>query len=157
MPPATPPPPPNAIGPDTRGELQAILDVHLEALARGDLAGYLYTIDPTRSELVACLRERFGRTSAANELAPLRIVTLEPYRNTYVRLVVRERDGPVTVYLRRAGVTYNIAKPPFQIWRESWRWYVSEPAPGEAALEPRASLDGSLAPLDLCLQRVAST
>ena len=129
--PAEPPPPPNAITPGTQGELQALLDLHVDRVVVRDHTGYALTIDPTREAYVSCMRERFALPDRATALRPARVVRIEPVGSTYLRAVVQERDGLVERFFRRAGVTWNQAKPPFYIWRESWRWYLSVPLPQE--------------------------
>lgn len=129
--PAEPPPPPNAITADTRSELQALLDLHVDRVAVRDHLGYALTIDPTREAYVACMRERFAVPDRAIALRPARVVRIERVGSTYLRTVVQERDGLVERFFRRAGVTWNQARPPFYIWRESWRWYLSVPLPQE--------------------------
>ena len=129
--PAEPPPPPNALTTETRGELQALIDLHVDRVAVRDHAGYALTIDPTREEYVACMRERFARPDRVLALRPARVVRVEPVGSTYLRAVVQERDGLVERFFRRAGVTWNQARPPFYIWRESWRWYLSVPLANE--------------------------
>lgn len=142
--PPEPPPPPNTITPQTRGEIQALLDVHLDRLRERDLVGYRLTVDPTRPALGACLDRAFEAGPArAASLAPLRVVAIERHLNSYLRATVRERDGLVEWTLRRAGVTWNQARPPFFIWRESWRWYVSEPGPAERPTTPLPPVDGT--------------
>ena len=129
--PAEPPPPPNAITQGTRGELQALLDLHVDRIEQRDDVGHRLTVDPTRTAYAACMDARFANSDRATALRPAQIVHLEPAGSTYIRAVVRQRDGLVERYFRRAGVTWNVVKPPFYIWRESWRWYLSVPLPPE--------------------------
>lgn len=129
--PAEPPPPPNAITAATRGELQSLLDLHVDRVEQGDDVGYRFTIDPTRESYSACLLSRFGSADRAASLRPARLLAIEPIGSTYIRAVVEQRDGLVERWFRRAGVTWNQARPPFYIWRESWRWYLSVPLPHE--------------------------
>lgn len=135
--PAEPPPPPNAITPELRGELQALLDLHVDRIEQRDDVGYRLTVDPRRVAYTACMSARFAGPERAAALRPAQLVHLEPIGGTYIRGVVRERDGLVERYFRRAGVTWNVVKPPFYIWRESWRWYLSVPLPNE---RPAASI-----------------
>ena len=148
--PPEPPPPPNAITPGTQSELQALLDLHVDRVAVRDHIGYALTIDPTRVEYVACMRERFALPDRAAALRPARVVRLEPVGSTYLRAVVQQRDGLVERFFRRAGVTWNQARPPFYIWRESWRWYLSVPLPQERPAAAITQHEGSLVRADDC-------
>lgn len=148
--PAEPPPPPNSITAETKGELQALLDVHVDRIEQRDDAGHALTVDPTRETYVACMRERFALPDRAAGLRPARVLRIEPVGSTYIRGVVRERDGLVERYFRRAGVTWNVVKPPFYIWRESWRWYLSVPLPNERPAIPITQHDGAPVRPDDC-------
>jgi hypothetical protein len=131
FPPAAPPAPPNEITPTLRSELQALLDVHVDRIAVGDDVGYRLTVDPTREDYARCMDRLFSLPGRADALRPARLIHLERVGSTYIRAVVQERDGPVERYFRRAGVFWNQALPPFSIWREAWRWYLSVPHPNE--------------------------
>ena len=148
--PAEPPAPPNAITQDTRGELQALLDLHVDRIAEQDGVGYRLTIDPTRSAYTACMDARFASGDRAVALRPARVLRLEPVGSTYIRAVVQERDGFVERFFRRAGVTWNVVKPPFYIWRESWRWYLSVPLPQERPATPITQHEGAPVRPDDC-------
>ena len=53
--PPRPPPPPNEITSSTPGELQALLDLHVDRIEQRDVAGYRLTVDPTRTAYAACM------------------------------------------------------------------------------------------------------
>ena len=148
--PPVPPPEPNAITAETRGELQALLDLHVDRIEQRDDVGYRLTVDPTRTAYVACLNARFASTDRAASMRPARLILLETVGSTYIRGVVRERDGLVERYFRRAGVTWNQALPPFYIWRESWRWYLSVPFPNERPASAITQYDGAPVRPDDC-------
>ncbi|HET8568267.1 MAG TPA: hypothetical protein VFM93_04705 [Candidatus Limnocylindria bacterium] len=141
--PRRPEPPPNAITATLQDELQQHLEVHYQTLRAGDRAGFLLTVDPFRGDLRRCLGERFDLVAEAGVRpeAP-RILRIEQFRSTYIRAYVREGDGVARMYFRRAGALYNIARPPFEIWREVWRWYVSEPVAAELGPERRREVGG---------------
>jgi len=61
----------------------------------------------------------------------MRLLRIERVGGSYIRGIVQERDGLSERYFRRAGVFWNQALPPFYIWREAWRWYLSVPLPDE--------------------------
>ncbi len=141
--PPEPPPPPNAITPTLRSELQALLDVHVDRIAARDDVGYRLTVDPARESYTACMERLFAQPDRAAAMRPARLVHIEPVGGTYIRGVVQERDGPVERFFRRAGVFWNQARPPFYIWREAWRWYLSVPNPGELPDAPITQYDGA--------------
>ncbi len=148
--PAEPPPPPNEITSSTKSELQALLDVHVDRVEQRDDAGYRLTIDPTRTAYAACMDARFASAEHARSLRPARLIHLERVGNTYIRGVVREGDSLVERYFRRAGVTWNVVKPPFYIWRESWRWYLSIPLPQERPSTSITQYEGAPVRADDC-------
>lgn len=148
--PAEPPPPPNEITSSTRGELQALLDLHVDRIEQRDDVGYRLTVDPTRAAYTACMESRFASAERATSMRPALLVHLEPIGSTYIRGVVRERDRLVERYFRRAGVTWNVVKPPFYIWRESWRWYLSVPLPQERLASTITQYEGAPVRPDEC-------
>ena len=148
--PAEAPPPPNEVTSATRGELQSLLDLHVDRSEQRDEAGYRLTVDPTRVDYAACMDSRSASAGRAASLLPARLVHLEPVGSTYLRGVVLEGDGLVERYFRRAGVSWNVVKPPFYIWRESWRWYLSVPLPNERPAAPLTQYDGAPVRPDSC-------
>ena len=129
--PPEPPPPPNAMTPTLHSELQALLDVHVDRIAARDDAGHRLTIDPTRKMYTACMERLFLEPDRSAALRPAKLLRIERVGGSYIRGVVQERDGLSERYFRRAGVFWNQALPPFYIWREAWRWYLSVPHPNE--------------------------
>jgi len=126
--PRAPEPPPNAILPETRGEIQATLDHHLATLARGDRDGYALSYDPERPALARCLEADYAAARAGGSPAAATVTVVTPVGIYDLRAVTAEPDGTTSVrYFRRAGVIWNRVKPPFFIWETSWRWYLSEP------------------------------
>ncbi len=148
--PPQPAPPPNEITASTPGELQALLDLHVDRLEQRDDAGYRLTIDPTRTAYAACMASVFANVERAMAMRPAHLVHLERVGSTFIRGVVQERDGLVERYFRRAGVTWNVVKPPFYLWRESWRWYLSTPLPGERPATSIARYEGAPVRPDGC-------
>lgn len=134
--PPEPPAPPNAITPTLHSELQALLDVHVDRIAVRDDVGHRLTIDPTRKTFTACMERLFAQPDRAAALGPARLLRIERVGGSYIRGVVQERDGLSERYFRRAGVFWNQAAPPFYIWREAWRWYLSVPHPNEVPAAP---------------------
>jgi len=148
--PAEAPLPPNEITSSTRGELQSLLDLHVDRSEQRDDAGYRLTVDPTRVAYAACMQSRFASAERATSMRPARLVHLEPVGSTYIRGVVLEGDGLVERYFRRAGVSWNVVKPPFYIWRESWRWYLSVPLPQERLANAITQYEGAPVRADDC-------
>lgn len=148
--PPVPPPEPNAITAETRGELQALLDLHVDRLEVRDDVGYRLTVDPTRSGYASCMQSVFADGGRATAMRPASLIHLEPLGSTYIRGLVRERDGLVERYFRRAGVSWNVVKPPFYIWRESWRWYLSVPLPSERPATAITQYEGATVRPDDC-------
>ena len=126
--PRPPEPPPNAILPETRGEIQATLDHHQATLARGDHDGFALSYDPERPALARCLEADYAAARAGGPPPPTTVTAATPVGTYELRAVTAEPDGTTAVrYFRRAGVIWNRVKPPFFIWATSWRWYLSEP------------------------------
>lgn len=132
--PRPPEPPPNAILPETRGEIQATLDYHLAAIARGDHDGFALTYDPERPSLAQCLEADYIAARTDGPPAPETVTGVTPVGTYDLRAVTVQADGTTAVrFFRRAGVIWNRVKPPFFIWATSWRWYLSEPRAADVA------------------------
>ncbi len=141
--PPEPPAPPNAITPTLHSEIQALLDVHVDRIAARDDAGHRLTVDPTRKTYTACMEHLFSQPDRAAALRPMKLLRIERVGGSYIRGIVQERDGLSERYFRRAGVFWNQALPPFYIWREAWRWYLSVPHPNELPDVPITQHDGA--------------
>ena len=110
----------------TKGELEAVLQKHIDALQRRGLAGFQGTYDLTRQAFRRCQGEEFeiGGTSLAR---PARILKVEPYRDTYVRAYVDEgRLGIARRYFRR----------------DEGRWIQTEPKNTELGGEKKKTVEG---------------
>ena len=120
--------PPNAILPDTRGEIQATLDHHFSTIARDDRDGHALSYDPERPDLARCLASDYTAARLAGPPPAARVTAVTPVGTYDLRAETVTPDGTTVVrYFRRAGVIWNRVKPPFFIWETSWRWYLSEP------------------------------
>lgn len=126
--PRPPEPPPNAILPGTRDEIQATLDHHLGTVGRGDRDGFALSYDPERPALARCLGSDYEAVRLDGPPPAARVTVVVPVGTYDLRAETTEPDGTTAVrYFRRAGVIWNRVKPPFFIWETSWRWYLSEP------------------------------
>lgn len=122
------------IGPDARGDIQALLDQHLRTLERGDDFQYLRTLDRQSAAHTRCMTEQFRRgAERVAELRPNRLIQLEEVSatSTLVRAYVQRRDGVAVEYIRRAQITNILTLPPFDIRRVTPIWYLSSPMDSE--------------------------
>lgn len=118
------------VGPETKGQLEAVLQKKATAVQRQDLTGYQSTIDLSRTTFRRCWQEAFdeyGRGSAPSWTTATRIVKIEPYLDTYVRAYVDEDNlGIARRYFRKDGD----------------RWVLTEPRDEELGGDQKKTVDG---------------
>ncbi len=118
------------VGPETKGELEAVLQKRTDAARRQDLSAFQSTIDLSRSTFRRCWTEAFeetGRGSAPSWVNSTKIVKVEAYLDTYVRAYVDEPGlGIARRYFRKDG----------------GRWVLTEPKDDELGGEKKQTVDG---------------
>ncbi len=113
----------------TLKELQTVLVLQHESLAKRDLNAYQATYDGARNALRRCKGESFdvaGRQGASASVP--QIVKVEPYGGTYIRAWVDE------------GADRGVARTYFRI--VDGRWVQTEPTSDEVGAEKKTTIDG---------------
>jgi hypothetical protein len=77
-----------AINETTRGELQAVLQKQVSAMASKDSAAFGATLDQERRALVRCATENYDVATRQGVGSAAQIAKIEPYLDTYVRAYV---------------------------------------------------------------------
>jgi hypothetical protein len=112
-PPASPSPA-TAVGitATTLTEIEAALQVRIQALANRDLAGFQAAIDLTRPAFRRCQLEQFDIASR-QRVSPVgpKVAKVESYGTDYVRAYLVEDDGLRRIYFRRDGDRWIVTEP----------------------------------------------
>jgi hypothetical protein len=112
-PPASAPPSgPIRITATTLTEIEAALQVRIQALANKDIAGFQAAIDLTRPAFRRCQMEQFDIASRQG-VAPIgpKVVKVEPYGTDYLRAYLVEDVGLRRIYFRRDGDRWIVTEP----------------------------------------------
>ncbi len=137
--------PRTVVAADTPSQLGGLLEIHRRALEERNLTIYRSTVDPTRGRepLRRCMDDLYaiGERRLA-QLGALTVTEVAPFGTRYARAYVREREGYARYFFHYAGYTYIYTLPPWQLTRDVYRWYLTEPLPHEFGEMRTKNVDG---------------
>lgn len=115
-----------AINEQTRGEIQALLQKQVSAMAGKDQTAFQSTIDQERRALVRCSNESYDIATRQGVGAAPQVGKIEPYLDTYVRAYVQEGSlGLRRIFFRKVD----------------GRWIQTEPKDDELGGEKKTTVE----------------
>lgn len=101
-----------AINEQTRGEIQAVLQKQVSAMANKDQTTFQSTIDQERRALVRCANESYDIATRQGAGGAAQVGKIEPYLDTYVRAYVNEgSNGQRRIYFRKVDGKWVQTEP----------------------------------------------